>query len=202
MVQSQKKKNKTNKETRLFDLEIGAGPSVPAASGPFDESLATDPDCPAKSPSRKNKENNQWPKRIKKLFESHEKQAVNPQQGYWDPYTKYDTNERVQRFFNGFEMPMGQDKLVYRERFASWAIGEALKDYDSGQFQLTGEVMHNESVTYKADKDRKSLPKEVVDAIRADGQQDIDAEVGDRFLFSLHTSFMAADSAYDRTPTQ
>ncbi|KAH8202829.1 hypothetical protein TruAng_002992 [Truncatella angustata] len=119
-----------------------------------------------------------WEKKVKHLFETkHNTEQFGP----WDPYSRLKgkgavRNEDVKRFFNGFDIPMGNDKLVYRQRFASWAIGEALKDYLPGHFNLCGEVMQNERVTYHVGHNNKELPKNVVDVIRADGQYDIDAE--------------------------
>lgn len=168
---------KQSRESWLFAQELSAGPTGPTAPS----LLKTDstPERASKSgpyrdPHRKSVP---WHRRVKKFFTSTGGRHIQIQQGPWDPYTIFDSNEEVKKFFNDFERPMGDDKLVYRENYAIWAIDEALKDFDPGQFQVTGQIMQNETVRHEVERGSKPLPKEVIDAIRADGQQDVDAEV-------------------------
>ncbi|KAK6074379.1 hypothetical protein SCUP515_06514 [Seiridium cupressi] len=157
-----------------FTPELTAGPSVLAAPKSSVSGAVPEHGGETKKYRPKHGKGPTWRKKIEKFTAGEEDQNV--QQGPWDPYTKFETNEDVQAFFNGFKMPMGRGKLVYRERYASWAIGEALKDFPPDGFHATGEVMQNETVSYQIGGTRKVLPKEIIDAIRADGQQDVDAE--------------------------
>lgn len=117
-----------------------------------------------------------WKKKIKKMYSGYNYRQL--QQGPWDPYTFFPTNEKVRTFFNGFEMPLGGDKVHYRERFAIWAINEALKDYPISYFHGSCQAFRNETIQYQIGSNIKPLPTAVTDAIRADGQHDVDAEVG------------------------
>lgn len=118
---------------------------------------------------------NQWKKKVESLVKKHGEVQTGP----WDPNREHKTTESVNKFYSGHPMP--PRKLRFRERFARWAIDEVNKEYLPGRFKVTGEIMQTEMVSYQA-VGSKSVPKEVVDAIRADGQLDIDAEVRTAFL--------------------
>jgi hypothetical protein len=118
------------------------------------------------------KSRKKWRKKVETMLQ-HKGEI---QQGPWDPYNEYATTESLKEFYSGHDMP--PKKLRFRERFARWAIEEANKEYLPGKFRVTGEVMQAETVSYQAGGgNSRSVPKEVVDAIRADEQHDIDAEV-------------------------
>jgi hypothetical protein len=96
------------------------------------------------------------------------------QQGPWDPYTLFTSKEAVQAFYSNNEYPRGKDRLIYREKFARWAIGEALRTYSEASPDSFGRVLpHNPTGNYD-----KLLPKTVMDKIRVTTQRDLDAEVG------------------------
>ncbi|KAI4600820.1 hypothetical protein KJ359_012982 [Pestalotiopsis sp. 9143b] len=85
---------------------------------------------------------------------------VEPQKAYWNPYQMFGSNEEVRRFFNGYEMPEGKDKLDYREKFAKWAIAEALKDFPAPVLDPAGEAITTKTVTYPLGNAKKDHENE------------------------------------------
>ncbi|KAI0012340.1 P-loop containing nucleoside triphosphate hydrolase protein [Xylariaceae sp. FL0662B] len=97
------------------------------------------------------------------------------QEGAWNPlrhrgFSK--SPEDIIRFFSGHPFRNHPD---YRERYARWAIEEALREYlPDERFKLSGQVMQNETVTWEAGN--RKMSKKMGEVIRAEGQNDIDAE--------------------------
>ncbi|KAI1085178.1 P-loop containing nucleoside triphosphate hydrolase protein [Whalleya microplaca] len=95
------------------------------------------------------------------------------QEGAWDPYTHGALREDMTRFFSGHKMH--RQRLEDRERYARWAIEEALREYLPEEcFKVSGQVVQDETVSWGAGNG--TIPKTIGEAIRADGQYDIDAE--------------------------
>ncbi|KAL7622772.1 hypothetical protein AAE478_006451 [Parahypoxylon ruwenzoriense] len=79
----------------------------------------------------------------------------------------------IHRFYSNH--PVDPIDIDINHDYTRWAIEEALREYVAeNQFQVTGHVMQGQSVTM-ATGNRK-VPKEIIEAIRADGQQEIDTE--------------------------
>lgn len=82
----------------------------------------------------------------------------------------------IKNFFSGHEYR--RHSLMDRESFARVAIGKILESHPEDNFETTGEIIKHESVM-----DQSEEPEAldgVVKAIKADGQQDVDAEVRSR----------------------
>jgi hypothetical protein len=114
--------------------------------------------------------------------------------GRWDPYERFTSQEgrlsiiaRIQmtlhtdscwtditKFFSGYSYR--REFLIDRERFAKFVIGEALGPNPVAMFDVTGEIMKNESVSAQASGDPDVLTS-VAKGILAEGQLDVDAEV-------------------------
>ncbi|KAI0394278.1 P-loop containing nucleoside triphosphate hydrolase protein [Xylariaceae sp. FL0594] len=92
----------------------------------------------------------------------------------WDPYERFVNSEDIRRFYSGHRY--ARYSLVDRERFARFAIREVLKDHPEDRYTLVGEIMKDEHISLSSD----SGPQErlgLAQAIRADGQLDVDAEI-------------------------
>ncbi|KAI3326118.1 P-loop containing nucleoside triphosphate hydrolase protein [Xylariaceae sp. AK1471] len=115
-----------------------------------------------------------WSRRIDtELFDHPDEQKVKSEKkGRWDPYERFTKQEDLTRFFSGHSYR--RYSLVDRECFAKFAINKTLGDYPEHKFQITGEIMKNESVSVQQG-DPGALA-DLVEEIRAGGQQDVDAE--------------------------
>lgn len=66
--------------------------------------------------------------------------------------------------------------MIDNQNYARWAIEEALREYSpDSAFQVTGGIMEGQRIIVGSSERR--LPKNITEAIRADAQLDIDAEV-------------------------
>ncbi|KAI0137894.1 SNF2 family N-terminal domain-containing protein [Hypoxylon sp. NC0597] len=86
--------------------------------------------------------------------------------GRLDPHGIFKTQRRLNDFYSNHSI--SPHRIIDNQNFARWAIEEALREYlPDTQFQVTGEIMQGQSVT---------IPKDIAEAIRADGQQEVDSE--------------------------
>ncbi|KAI1442928.1 SNF2 family N-terminal domain-containing protein [Annulohypoxylon stygium] len=91
--------------------------------------------------------------------------------GRLDPHQIFDNLDEMKEFYSGHNVH--PERIIDNENFARWAIGEALKEYQpESSFQVTSNTMEGQQVLTEGNP----IPKEISDAIQADGQQDIDAE--------------------------
>lgn len=79
----------------------------------------------------------------------------------------------LENFFSGHSYR--RHSLVDRERFARWEIDQVLGDHPEHNYEITGEIMRDESVS--AQEDRPGALADLADVVRADAQHDVDAEV-------------------------
>ncbi|KAI1765160.1 SNF2 family N-terminal domain-containing protein [Hypoxylon sp. FL1150] len=97
--------------------------------------------------------------------------------GRLNPHSMYQNNEglssTITRFYSDhFIHP---ERLIDSQIFTRWAIDEALKDYPvESTFEVTGEIMKGERLTVAVGK--APVPKEVVEAIQAEGLKEVDME--------------------------
>ncbi|KAI1308600.1 P-loop containing nucleoside triphosphate hydrolase protein [Xylaria venustula] len=95
----------------------------------------------------------------------------------WNPYGKFYKQEDVKKFYSGHTYR--RHFLVDRERYAKFAIQTTLDGYPDDDYETTVELLKNESiVNQSADS---GVLENLENAIRADGQQDVDAEVPNEF---------------------
>ncbi|ETS82283.1 hypothetical protein PFICI_07285 [Pestalotiopsis fici W106-1] len=94
----------------------------------------------------------EWRVALDEFFKSQPGSVV--QENYWEPRSMSSSisHEQLRRFFNGHDMPFGKDKLLYREKFALWAIDEALKEYPSGIVDPAGDIFQGKFVSHHGDK--------------------------------------------------
>ncbi|KAI0913922.1 P-loop containing nucleoside triphosphate hydrolase protein, partial [Ustulina deusta] len=124
-----------------------------------------------------------WSRKVEtELFEhpygrrkSDNRQENANKQGRWDPYDRFTKEKDVTKFFSGHKYR--PCSLTDRERFAKFCIQKTLDGHPDDNFETTGEIMKNESVVDQSDEPEtlENLARE----IRADGQQDVDAEFKD-----------------------
>lgn len=114
---------------------------------------------------------NFWKKRI-------QSELIKPanlpmQEGPWDPYNHFKEPQQLNVFFSGFPIRMGRrnDRMV----FAQWAIEEVLRAYSPGLSQTPPTIADVESIASTAMT--AISPRKILEAIRADAQRDIDADV-------------------------
>ncbi|KAI1419391.1 P-loop containing nucleoside triphosphate hydrolase protein [Xylaria sp. FL1777] len=88
----------------------------------------------------------------------------------WDPYDRFTREEPLTEFLSGQKYRC--HSLIDRESFAKFAIQKVLDGHPDDNFEITGEIMKNESVVDQSDE-----LEDIVNVIRADGQQDVDAEI-------------------------
>ncbi|OTA91200.1 hypothetical protein M434DRAFT_32900 [Hypoxylon sp. CO27-5] len=104
---------------------------------------------------------------LKKIHDEHIRH------GRLNPDRMFKTQRKLNNFYS--DHSISPDRNIDNQNFARWAIEEALREYlPDTQFQVTGEIMQGESVTMEAG--HRTIPEEVAEAIRADGQQDVDSE--------------------------
>ncbi|RYP53801.1 hypothetical protein DL768_001252 [Monosporascus sp. mg162] len=111
------------------------------------------------------------------------------QEGPWDPHGFFRETEEITRFYSGH--PMRPNRLRDRENYARWAIEEALREYLPGRYQVSGNIIESTSVASEANTTEDA--NKILQAIRAEGQRDIDAEV-------IHTIRAAAQSLVAASP--
>ncbi|RYP66371.1 hypothetical protein DL770_008812 [Monosporascus sp. CRB-9-2] len=111
------------------------------------------------------------------------------QEGPWDPYGFFRETEEIPHFYSGH--PMRPNRLRDRENYARWAIEEALREYLPGRYQVSGNLIEPTSVASEANTTEDA--NKILQAIRAEGQRDIDAEV-------IHTIRAAAQSLVAASP--
>ncbi|KAI0838788.1 SNF2 family N-terminal domain-containing protein [Hypoxylon sp. FL0890] len=93
--------------------------------------------------------------------------------GRLDPHGIFKTSRKLNAFYS--DHSISPHRIIDNQIFARWAIEEALREFPpDSQFQETGEIMQGQSVTMEIGK--RTIPKEIVEAIRADGQQEVDSE--------------------------
>ncbi|RYP29395.1 hypothetical protein DL767_006735 [Monosporascus sp. MG133] len=121
------------------------------------------------------------------------------QEGPWDPHGFFRTTEEITRFYSGH--PMRPNRLRDRENYARWAIEEALREYLPGSYQVSGNLIESTSVASEANT-MEDVNK-ILQAVRADGQRDIDAEdpnANDGKCEVIHTIRAAAQSLVAASP--
>ncbi|KAI1778068.1 SNF2 family N-terminal domain-containing protein [Hypoxylon cercidicola] len=93
--------------------------------------------------------------------------------GRLDPHRMLKDSAEILRFYSG--RAVHPSRIKDNQLFAQWVIDEALREYlPESRFQVTGEIMQGERVTLG--KGKTAVPKELIEAIRADGQKEVDAE--------------------------
>ncbi|KAI1284077.1 P-loop containing nucleoside triphosphate hydrolase protein [Xylaria sp. FL0933] len=100
-------------------------------------------------------------------------QSNTKKRGRWDPYNRFSKKEDLTKFYSGHSYR--RCSLVDRERFAKFCIRKTLEDHPSDDFEETGEIMKDETIIYESGGSESIESLENV--IRADGQQDVDAEL-------------------------
>ncbi len=113
-----------------------------------------------------------WQKRIKKEL-TVPANNTEVREGPWDPAIYIYRKEDKIRFFSG--RPMRPGCLEDRENFSRWAIEEALREYQPERYRISGNIMDSESVASMAKANVS--PDKILQAIRIEGQRDIDTEV-------------------------
>ncbi|KAI0974205.1 P-loop containing nucleoside triphosphate hydrolase protein [Xylaria arbuscula] len=128
------------------------------------------------------KTSSEWHRKVQtELFERPHRKQVTPanQQGEaetkyrWDPYSRFTDKDELTKFFSGHDYRLHH--LVDRERFAKYSIRKTLDRYPNDDYDTTGEIMKNESVVGPSDE--SETLEDLENAIKADGQQDVDAEI-------------------------
>ncbi|KAJ8110235.1 hypothetical protein ONZ43_g5926 [Nemania bipapillata] len=94
--------------------------------------------------------------------------------GRWDPFDRFRNKEDLTKFYSGFDYRRYQ--LRDREQFARFVIQQVLKDHPDDEYNVTGEIMKNEPLVNQSHSPEASDDL-VSRAIRADVQQDVDAEL-------------------------
>ncbi|RYO78063.1 hypothetical protein DL762_008893 [Monosporascus cannonballus] len=121
------------------------------------------------------------------------------QEGPWDPYGFFRESEEITRFYSGH--PMRPNRLRDQENYARWAIEEALREYLPGRYQVLGNLMESTSVA--SEPNATEGANKILQAIRAEGQRDIDAEdpnASDSKCEVGHTISAAAQSLVAASP--
>ncbi|GAP84518.1 putative SNF2-like protein [Rosellinia necatrix] len=93
--------------------------------------------------------------------------------GRWDPYNRFTNKEELTKFFSNYSYR--RFCLIDHERYAKFAIRKTLEGHPDDSFNTTGEVLKQVPIS-----DRSKEPgalEGLVEAIRAVGQQDVDAEL-------------------------
>ncbi|KAI1091031.1 SNF2 family N-terminal domain-containing protein [Rostrohypoxylon terebratum] len=91
--------------------------------------------------------------------------------GRLDPHKIFDNLDEIREFYSGHDVH--PSRIMDNENFARWAIDEALREYQpESSFRVTGNAMEEQHVITEG----KAIPKELSDAIQADGQRDVDVE--------------------------
>ncbi|KAI1487511.1 P-loop containing nucleoside triphosphate hydrolase protein [Biscogniauxia mediterranea] len=98
-----------------------------------------------------------WKREILHQLKSPSRDGVRSQRGCWEPPAKYLNQEALREFYSGHSLNMN---LPRRENYARWAITESFKGYKTGGFRVGV----------------PDIPEDISDAVRAHGQQDVDAE--------------------------
>ncbi|TGJ87005.1 hypothetical protein E0Z10_g1754 [Xylaria hypoxylon] len=93
--------------------------------------------------------------------------------GRWDAYNRFTNKEDLKNFFSGHDYR--RYSLMDRENFAKFAIQKLLDSHPKDNFETTGEIMKNESIVEPLGE-LGALGK-LASAIKADVQQDVDAEI-------------------------
>ncbi|KAI2623782.1 P-loop containing nucleoside triphosphate hydrolase protein [Xylaria nigripes] len=121
-----------------------------------------------------------WSRRVKKrLFKRRHKYqrdgdgSKNKTKGRWNPCDIFRRRKDIERFYSGHKYD--QFCLRDREEIAKNSIRRVLESHPEDNFEITGDLMKHESVTTQVGKP-ESL-NDLSKAVRADGQQDVDAEI-------------------------
>ncbi|KAI1389617.1 uncharacterized protein F4822DRAFT_442853 [Hypoxylon trugodes] len=113
-----------------------------------------------------------WKKLIHDRLEIKENEHV--VHGRFDPYSFFSKRrKKMDEFYSGHKIHPTQ--IHVNHNFARWAIEEALREYlPDSRFEVTGALMRDHSMV--VGKGKREVPKEVSEAVRASGQEEIDAE--------------------------
>ncbi|XXH04000.1 hypothetical protein Hte_010409 [Hypoxylon texense] len=112
-----------------------------------------------------------WRELIRKNLRMRHKEYIH--NGRLDPHSMFTDRKELMRFYSD-RLPHPH-RLKDNELIAQGIIEEALReDVRENRFQTTGEIMQGKHVTVGVGK--KAVPKAVIEAIRADGQKEVDAE--------------------------
>ncbi|KAI1122884.1 P-loop containing nucleoside triphosphate hydrolase protein [Nemania abortiva] len=106
-------------------------------------------------------------------FAYHQLKSKEKEHFKWDPYERFTRKEDLTKFYSGHDYRC--HSLRDRECYAKFAIEQILKGHPNDSFEATGEIMKHESVADQSDE--PEAIDNIVRAIRADGQQDVDAEI-------------------------
>ncbi|KAI0110906.1 P-loop containing nucleoside triphosphate hydrolase protein [Nemania sp. FL0031] len=91
----------------------------------------------------------------------------------WDPYERFTRKEDLTKFFSGHEYR--RFYLPDREDFAKYVIEQVLKDHPEDNYETAGEIMKHQSIVDQSDE--SGSLEDLARAIRAEVQQDVDAEI-------------------------
>ncbi|KAI1116294.1 P-loop containing nucleoside triphosphate hydrolase protein [Nemania sp. NC0429] len=91
----------------------------------------------------------------------------------WDPYNTFRSGKAIKEFYSGHKYH--RYSLIDHENFAKFAIKRILECHPHDIFETTGDIL-KQQVFIDLSEDPRAID-DLVKAIRADGQQDVDAEV-------------------------
>ncbi|KAI1140238.1 SNF2 family N-terminal domain-containing protein [Hypoxylon sp. FL0543] len=112
-----------------------------------------------------------WQELIHKNLKTIQREHI--RHGRLDPHAIFRSSKERSEFYSDHSVSL--NCLVDNHNFARWAIEEALREYPpDSHFKVTGQIMQGQFVTMETGT--RTIPKGIAEAIRADGQQEVDLE--------------------------